>query len=106
MNDEERETRRKLRQLGATDTPAVSKEVLQVKQFVDYILRWIDLCGPDGDALACTNIYYKDTIKAERKLQHDQAQLLVDSTCCRCWDPARVGIRIEFSGEPSFRNSV
>ena len=65
MNDEERETRRKLRQLGATDTPAVSKEVLQVKQFVDYILRWIDLCGANGNALACTNTYYKAAIKAE-----------------------------------------
>ena len=57
MNDGEREIRRKLRQLETIDTPAVSKGVLQVKQFVDYILRWIDLCGADGNNLACTNIY-------------------------------------------------
>ena len=74
MCDKERGDRRKPRQfLEATDNPAVSKEVLQNKLFDDYILRWIDLCGPDGDALACTNIYCKVTVKAARKLQHGQA---------------------------------
>ena len=108
MGDEERETRRKPRQFSeTTDNPAVSKdvskEVLQNKQLVVCILRWIDLCGPDGEALACINTDYKVTVKAVRKSQHDQAQLLVDSTS---WNPERVGIRIETSSELSFRNSV
>ena len=71
MDDEERENRRKPRQfLATTDNPVVSKdvskEVLQNKQFNVYILRWIDLCGTDGDNLACTNIYYKVAVKATR----------------------------------------
>ena len=108
MGDEERETRRKPRQFSeTTDNPAVSKDVskvvLQNKQLVICILRWIDLCGPDGEALACTNTDYKVTVKVVRKLHHDQAQLLVDSTA---WNPARVGIRIESSSELSSRNSV
>ena len=108
MGDEERETRRNPRQFPETnDNPAVSKDVskvvLQNKQLVICILRWIDLCGPDGEALACTNLFIATTIKAVRKSQHDQAQLLVDSTS---WNPERVGIRIETSSELSFRNSV
>ena len=53
MNDGEREIRRKLRQLETIDTPAVSKGVLQVKQFVDYTLRWVDLCGAEHILQSC-----------------------------------------------------
>ena len=103
MGDEERETRRNPRQFPETnDNPAVSKDVskvvLQNKQLVISILHWID-----GEALACANLFIATAIKEMRKSQHDQAQLLVDSTS---WNPERVGIRIETSSELSFRNSV